>query len=84
MTRKRVDDRIVALLRHADYTKHRAMLVLVGDRGKDQVANIHTAISRLRLTRPNVLWCYKDNLGNNQINIISPSLQVSQATETNV
>jgi N-acetyltransferase 10 len=40
------------------------MLVLVGDHGKDQVANLHQILSKTSVqSRPNVLWCYKTELG---------------------
>lgn len=41
------------------------MLVLVGDYGKDQVPHLHTILTKSSetLERPNVLWCYKKDLG---------------------
>lgn len=37
---------------------------MVGDRGRDQVVNLHFLLSQARVSsRPNVLWCYKKDLG---------------------
>ena len=64
MVRKRLDDRIRALFERSVATGQRSMLVLVGDHGKDQVCNLHHILSKLRIQqRPNVLWCYKKDLG---------------------
>lgn len=36
----------------------------LGDHGKDQVENIHRILTKSRIkSRPNVLWCYKKELG---------------------
>jgi tRNA(Met) C34 N-acetyltransferase TmcA len=38
--------------------------VLVGDKGKEQVVNLHFLLSQARVSaRPSVLWCYKKELG---------------------
>jgi tRNA(Met) C34 N-acetyltransferase TmcA len=38
--------------------------VLVGDRGKDQVVNLHYILSKAQVkARPSVLWCYNKELG---------------------
>ena len=43
---------------------HRSMFVLVGDYGKNQVENLHRLLSKVQVkSRPNVLWCYKKELG---------------------
>ena len=64
MVRKRLDERIRTLLERGVVTGERSMLVLVGDHGKDQVPNLHQILSKTQLqTRPNVLWCYKKDLG---------------------
>jgi N-acetyltransferase 10 len=35
-----------------------------GDRGRDQIVNLHYILSKASVkTRPNVLWCYKKDLG---------------------
>lgn len=64
MVRKRLDERIRALLERGVATGQRSMLVLVGDHGKDQVPNLHHILSKCTLQRrPKVLWCYKKELG---------------------
>ena len=43
---------------------HRTLFVLVGDKGRDQVVNLHYMLSKASVkTRPSVLWCYKKDLG---------------------
>jgi len=64
MVRKRLDDRVRTLIERGVVRNQRSILVLVGDHGKDQVANLHQILSRTTLqSRPNVLWCYKKELG---------------------
>jgi N-acetyltransferase 10 len=64
MVRKKLDDRVRTLIEQGVVNNERSMLVLVGDYGKDQVANLHQILSKTCLqTRPNVLWCYKKELG---------------------
>jgi N-acetyltransferase 10 len=37
--------------------------VIVGDRGKDSIVTLHYLLSKQRVSaRPNVLWCYKNDL----------------------
>lgn len=44
--------------------RHRSLFVIVGDRGRDQVVNLHHMLSKLRVkARPSVLWCYSKELG---------------------
>ncbi|PWN24956.1 DUF699-domain-containing protein, partial [Jaminaea rosea] len=62
--RKQLDQRIPTLLRNNVALNHRSFFVLVGDRARDQVVNLHFLLSQSRHTsRPNVLWCYKKDLG---------------------
>ena len=62
--KKQLDPRIAILINNAVHNNHRAFIVLVGDKGKDQVVNLHFLLSQARVTaRPNVLWCYKKDLG---------------------
>lgn len=64
MVRKRLDDRVRALIERGVVKRERSVLVLVGDHGKDQVPNLHQILSKTSLqARPNVLWCYKKELG---------------------
>lgn len=62
--KKKVDPRIRQTLEDAVANNHRALMVLVGDKARDQVVNLHYMLSRLTLSsRPSVLWCYKKELG---------------------
>lgn len=77
MVRKRLDDRVRALMQRGVESQQRSMLVLVGDHGKDQVPNLHYILTRvvqqsaaahannsaMATRRPKVLWCYKKDLG---------------------
>lgn len=61
--RKKVDARIRTLLENCVKLQHRAMVVIVGDKGRDQVVNLHYMLSKAAVkARPTVLWCYKKDL----------------------
>ncbi|OCF39330.1 N-acetyltransferase 10 [Kwoniella heveanensis CBS 569] len=62
--RKQLDPRIPALINNGVKSNHRSFFVMVGDRGRDQIVNLHFLLSQARVSsRPNVLWCYKKDLG---------------------
>ncbi|KAL7420494.1 N-acetyltransferase 10 [Cryptotrichosporon argae] len=62
--RKQLDPRIPALINNGVKANHRSLFVMVGDRGRDQIVNLHFLLSQARVSsRPNVLWCYKKELG---------------------
>ncbi|KAJ1718871.1 N-acetyltransferase 10, partial [Coemansia biformis] len=64
MVRKAVDSRVNTLIRNGVQENHRSFFVLVGDKGKEQVVNLHWMLSQTRVSgRPSVLWCYKKDLG---------------------
>ena len=64
MVKKKIDSRIRGLLQAGVKNGHRSFIVLVGDRGRDQVVNLHYILSKLQVKqRPDVLWCYKKELG---------------------
>ncbi|KAL6219975.1 hypothetical protein ACLB2K_007733 [Fragaria x ananassa] len=61
--RKKVDERIRTLISNGVKNKHRSMFVIVGDKSRDQIVNLHYMLSNeLKKSRPTVLWCYKDKL----------------------
>lgn len=63
MVKKKVDERIRTLIENGVQTRHRSLFVMVGDHGKDQVANLHYILSKAQVAkRPSVLWCYKKEL----------------------
>ena len=61
--RKKVDSRVRTLVENGVKTKTRAFFVIVGDRGRDQVVNLHYMVNKIGLKKPSVLWCYKKELG---------------------
>jgi N-acetyltransferase 10 len=62
--RKQLDPRIGTLISNCVKQNQRSFIVLVGDRGRDQVVNLHYLLSQARVSaRPSVLWCYKKELG---------------------
>ncbi|KAF7726220.1 killer toxin resistant protein [Apophysomyces ossiformis] len=64
MVKKAVDSRVHTLIKNCVQTKHRSFFVIVGDRGRDQIVNLHWLLSQAQVTaRPSVLWCYKKELG---------------------
>ena len=77
--KKKIDPKIQTLLDNCSKTNQRAFLLIVGDRGKDQVysfilhlnllieikvVNFHYLLSKnSNILKPKVLWCYKKELG---------------------
>ena len=49
MVRKRLDDRVRALIEQSVSLHQRGMIVLVGDHGKDQIPNIYQILSKCSL-----------------------------------
>jgi N-acetyltransferase 10 len=61
--RKKVDSRIRTLVENCVKLRQRAMFVIIGDKGRDQVVNLHYMLSKASVkARPSVLWCYKKDL----------------------
>ena len=61
--RKKVDSRIRTLVENNVLTNHRSLFVIVGDKGRDQVVNLHYMLSKTVVkARPSVLWMYKNDL----------------------
>jgi N-acetyltransferase 10 len=62
--KKKVDQRVRALIEACVATNHRSLFVVVGDKGRHQVVNLHYILSKATVkARPSVLWCYKKELG---------------------
>ncbi|CAI7767542.1 unnamed protein product, partial [Closterium sp. NIES-54] len=58
-----VDARIRTLVENGVKSRQRSMFVIVGDKGREQVVNLHYMLSKAVVkARPNVLWCYKNDL----------------------
>ncbi|XP_008450325.2 RNA cytidine acetyltransferase 1-like isoform X2 [Cucumis melo] len=61
--RKKVDDRIRSMIQNGVKMKYRSFFVIIGDKARDQVVNLHYLLSNeLMKSRPTVLWCYKNKL----------------------
>ncbi|GAB4815551.1 hypothetical protein N2152v2_002597 [Parachlorella kessleri] len=61
--RKKVDPRIRTLVENGVKLRQRSLFVIVGDKGRDQVVNLHYMLSKTVVkARPSVLWCYKRDL----------------------
>ncbi|KAI3866765.1 hypothetical protein MKW92_052498 [Papaver armeniacum] len=61
--RKKIDNRIRTLLENGVKTNHRSFFVIVGDKYRDQIVNLHYMYAKSVIKPlPNVLWCYKDKL----------------------
>lgn len=63
MAKKAIDSRIPALIRNGVQTKQRSFFVIVGDRAKNQLPNLHYLMMSADLKmNKSVLWAYKDKL----------------------
>ncbi|KAJ9171333.1 hypothetical protein P3X46_014718 [Hevea brasiliensis] len=61
--RKKVDDRIRTMIENGVKARHRSMFVIIGDKSRDQIVNLHCLLSKALIrARPNVLWCYEKKL----------------------
>ena len=61
--RKKVDPRIRTLVENCVKLRQRSLFVIVGDKGREQVVNLHYMLSKTGVkARPSVLWCYKKDL----------------------
>ena len=64
MLRKKIDDKIQILLKNCISRNERAMFLIIGDKGRDQISNLHNFYSKLNPGKKlNILWCYKNELG---------------------
>ena len=62
--RKKIDSRIRTLIENNVKQNHRSFFVVIGDKGRDQIVNLHYMLSKSIIkSRPSVLWCYKKELG---------------------
>ncbi len=63
MVKKKIDNRIRVLIENGIQLNHRSLIVVVGDKGRDQVVILHHMLSKAQIkARPTVLWCYKKEL----------------------
>jgi len=62
--RKKVDSRIRILIENVIKLRQRGIFVIIGDRGRDQVVNMHYLMTKMTaIQRMKVLWCYSKELG---------------------
>ncbi|XP_078169083.1 RNA cytidine acetyltransferase 1-like [Carex rostrata] len=61
--RKKVDERIRTLIENGANLRHRSMFFIVGDKSRDQIANLNMMLKHASLkSRRSILWCYRDKL----------------------
>ena len=61
---KKLDSRIHKVIEESVKYGHRGLVVVVGERARDQVVILHHLLSKATIAaRPSVLWCYKKDLG---------------------
>eukprot|EP00762_Andalucia_godoyi_P001119 ANDGO_01938.mRNA.1 RNA cytidine acetyltransferase len=62
--KKKIDSRVKTVIENCVKLRQRSFFVIVGDRGREQVVNLHYILSKTAVkARPSVLWCYKKDLG---------------------
>lgn len=60
----KIDSRITTLVENSVKLNHRCMYFIIGDRGKDRVADFYMLLAKADMrSRGSVLWCYKEELG---------------------
>ena len=61
---KKLDSRINNVILESVKNGHRGLVVVVGERARDQIVIIHHLLTKASVSkRPSVLWCYKKDLG---------------------
>ena len=64
MIRKKIDDKIQILFKNSISRNERSMFLIIGDKGRDQISNLHNFYSQLNPGKKlSILWCYKNELG---------------------
>lgn len=62
MVKRKIDNRIRTLIENGVALGHRTLVVLVGDKSRDQVVYLHHMLSKSSMKQASVLWCYKKEL----------------------
>lgn len=63
MPQKKIDSRIPALIRNGVQSKQRSFFVIIGDKSRNQLPNLHYLMSSADLSmNKSVLWAYKNKL----------------------
>lgn len=64
MVRVKIDNRIRTLIENGANQGHRSLFIIVGEKSRDQVVTLYHILTKTQVkTRPDVLWCYKKELG---------------------
>ncbi|XP_057340613.1 RNA cytidine acetyltransferase isoform X1 [Microplitis mediator] len=64
MVRKKLDNRIRTLIENGVSEGHRTMFVVIGEKARDQIVVLHHMLLKSSVKpKPNILWCYKKELG---------------------
>lgn len=64
MVRVKIDNRIRTLIENGTNQGHRSLFVIVGEKSRDQVVTLYHILAKTQIkAKPNVLWCYKKELG---------------------
>lgn len=67
--RKKIDKKIRILIENSIKAHHRGMIVLIGDRSRDQIINLYNLWLSIKnkkdqtILKPKILWCFNKNLG---------------------
>ena len=56
MIRKKIDDKIQILFKNSISRNERSMFLIIGDKGRDQISNLHNFYSQLNPFDNNI-WC---------------------------
>ncbi len=63
--KKKIDERIINLIKHCSNTNERALFVIVGDKAREQIPNLHylytNSFDKVN-KKLEILWCYKKEL----------------------
>eukprot|EP00667_Euglena_gracilis_P018833 EG_transcript_20077 len=62
LIRKKVDPRVKTLIENGVRTKHRSFFIVIGDKAKDHVSNLHYMLKKAGKPNPTILWTYKKQL----------------------
>ena len=64
--KKKIDDKIINLIKHCSVTNERALFLIVGDKAREQIPNLHYLYSQTnsmeKAKKLEILWCYKKEL----------------------
>lgn len=64
--KKKIDERIITLISNSAVSNQRSVFVIVGDRPKEQIPNLHYILCEKanleKIRKPEILWCYKKEL----------------------